>query len=306
MIADRPNRLVRIAAAVACSTLVAAACSSSGAPPSADPTADKLAQIESRGTLVGYAELNYPPQSIRVDGVERPADTKCAVNQLTAPEVTGFDIETTKLVAVALGVEACFVSPTFTEVTAGAWNDRLDIAYASGAINATRMEHLWMTQPYYYIPQVFIVRDDSPYEKPSDLDGKTIGTCTSCTVESYLKGTLEIPGVELVQKVKDPELAGYETEFPGIDALAAGELDAFLTAEPVAEEAIKEGKPLRILEEPAFSMYPSGFVDKKSGLSVASFTAKVNEIMAKAHADGSMKWIAAQWLGEDSATEAGQ
>ena len=72
-----------------------------------------------------------------------------------------------------------------------------------------------MTQPYYYVPQRFLVPKDSPATKPSDLDGKKIGTCTSCTVESYLKGTLVIPGVDLVQKVKDPKLVGFETERPG-------------------------------------------------------------------------------------------
>ena len=222
-------------------------------------------------------------------GRRRAAPTKCLPNQITAQEVTGFDIETTKLVAQELGVEACFVQPTFTEVTAGGWGDRLDIAYASGAINAKRMEKLLMTQPYYYIPQRFIVRQDSPYQKPSDLDGKTLGTCTSCTVESYLQGTLKIPGVDLVQKVKDPKLAGFETEGPGIDALADGDLDAFLAAEPVALEAIKEGKPLRLLEEGAFSMYPSGFVDKSSGLSATAFVDRVNEIIRAAHADGTLK-----------------
>ena len=168
------------------------------------------------------------------------------------------------------------------------------------------MEHLYMTQPYYYIPQRFLVGTASTYQKPSDLDGKTIGTCTSCTVESYLKGTLEIPGVDLVAKVKDPKLAGFETEGPGIDALAKGDLDAFLTAEPVGAEAIKEGKPLRMLDETAFSMYPTGFVDKGSGLEVAAFVAKVDEIMKAAHADGRMKALSQQWFGTDYATAAGQ
>ncbi len=70
---------------------------------SADPTKDKLAQILERGTLVGYAELDYPPQSIRVDGATRDPNTKCQPNEITAREVTGFDVETTKLVAKALG-----------------------------------------------------------------------------------------------------------------------------------------------------------------------------------------------------------
>jgi len=275
-------------------------------PPSADPASDKLAQIQARGTLVGYAELDYPPQSIRVEGAARPTDTKCLANQLTGPEATGFDIETHKLIATDLGVEPCFVSPQFSEITAGSWGDRWDIAYASGAINANRMEVLWMTQPYYYIPQVFLVGDDSPYHVPADLNGKTIGTCTSCTVEAYLQGTLIIPGVELDQKVEDPVLAGYETEFPGIDALAAGDIDAFLVAEPVAMEAIAEGRPLRILEESAFSMYPSGFVDKGSGLSVRAFFERVNEIMEVAHADGRMKALSMEWFGTDYTNSAGE
>ena len=292
--------------ALVATLLVLAACSGSAASPSADPTTDKLAQIQARGTLVGYAELDYPPQSIRVEGAKRATTTKCLPNQITAVEVTGFDVETTKLVAEKLGVEACFVQPTFTEITAGNWTDRLDIAYASGAINATRMKHLFMTQPYYYVPQRFVVLEESPYRVPSDLDGKTIGTCTSCTVEFYLQGTLEIPGVKLVQKVKDPKLAGFETEGPGLEALAAGELDGFLTAEPVALQAIQDGKPFRLLDEPAFSMYPSGFVDKSSGLAVKAFVDRVNEVIRTAHADGTLKAMSMEWFKADYTTPAGE
>jgi len=299
---------IRGVAIVGVMSLILAGCGggSAGAStaPTADPTKDKLAQVVARGTLVGYAELDYPPQSIKVDGATRAASTKCQPNQLTEPEVTGFDIETTKLVAHKLGVEACFVSPPFTEVTAGSWGDRLDVAYASAAINATRMEHLWMTQPYYYIPQRFIVAERSPAKVPSDLDGTRIGTCTSCTVEAYLQGTLKIPGVELIQKVKDPVLAGYETEFPGIDDLVAGKIDAFLAAEPVGLEAIAQGKSVRLLDDPAFSMYPTGLIDKGSGLSVAAFARRVNEIIAAAHADGTLKALSDTWYGVDYTTTA--
>jgi len=303
-----------VVAAVVCVVVVVGGCGggSSGGSGSAspavagDPSKDKLAAILARGTLVEYFEDDYAPQSMSVKGATRAAGTKCAANQLTAPEVTGFDNEITKLIAAQLGVEACFTSPTWTEVTAGNWSDRMDIAYGSGAINKTRMDHLWMTQPYYYIPQRFTVRTDSLYQKPSDLDGKTIGTCTSCTVESYLQGTLDIPGVKLVQKVKDPKLAGFETEGPGIDALAAGKLDAFLTAEPVAAAAIAEGKPLRMLDEPAFSMYPSGFIDKGSALDEKAFFDRINTIVAGLHADGELKTLSDTFFGKDYTTEAGR
>ncbi|MFL5673553.1 MAG: transporter substrate-binding domain-containing protein [Chloroflexota bacterium] len=309
MFRHSPMAVVRMTVVLAAVGLLVGACGAAAAPSKAslgDPTKDKLAQVVQRGTLVGYAELDYAPQSIRVDGATRDPNTKCQPTEITAREVTGFDVETTKLVAKALGVEACFTQPSWTEVTAGGWSDRLDIAYGSGAINATRMAHLFMTQPYYYVPQRFLVAKDSTATKPSDLDGKKIGTCTSCTVESYLKGTLVIPGVDLVQKVKDPTLVGFETEKPGIDALAAGKVDAFLTAEPVAKEAIKEGKPLRLLDGEAFSMYPSGFVDKSSGLQVKAFVDRVDDIIRTAHNDGTLKAMSMKWFGADYTTPAGQ
>ena len=154
----RPSWRASLAIVAIAATVAACGGIGSGAAASADPTRDKLAQIMARGTLVAYAATDYPPQSIVVEGASRAASTKCKPNQMTADELTGFDIETTKVVAEKLGVEVCFVVPTWTEATAGNWNDRMDIVYGSGAINATRMEHLYMTQPYYYVPQRFVVR----------------------------------------------------------------------------------------------------------------------------------------------------
>src|SRR3954465_14921843 len=150
MFRPSPMAVVRMTVVLAAVGLLVGACGAAAAPSKAslgDPTKDKLAQIVQRGTLVGYAELDYPPQSIRVDGATRDPNTKCQPNEITAREVTGFDVETTKLVAKALGVEACFSQPTWTEVTAGGWSDRFDIAYGSGAINATRMGPPSKTQP---------------------------------------------------------------------------------------------------------------------------------------------------------------
>ena len=73
-----------------------------------------------------------------VKGATRPAGTKCAPNQMTAPEMTGYDAETGKLVAAALGVEPCFVATPFDSMIAGSWGDRYDVAWGSGAITGDR------------------------------------------------------------------------------------------------------------------------------------------------------------------------
>jgi polar amino acid transport system substrate-binding protein len=270
-----------------------------------DPSHDKLAQILDRGTLVGYHEPDYAPMSFDVEGSTRATGTKCGPNQLTASQVDGFDNETTKLVAKGLGVEACFVTPTWTEITGGNWGDRLDIAYGSGSINADRMKRLWMTQPYYGVDNFFYVRDDSPVVKAAELSGKQIGACASCSHEYYLKGTLEIPGVKIVNEVNDPVIVTYETEQPGLKDVADGKIDAFLVAEPTGEQAIKDGLPLRKLEKSAFTYYPSGFVDKSSGLDPKAFVEKVNQIIRGLQADGTLKAASEKYIGKDYATAGG-
>jgi polar amino acid transport system substrate-binding protein len=268
------------------------------------PQQDKLAQIQARGTLVGYHEADYPPQSMDVKGAARPAGTKCAATQLTAKQVTGFDSDTTKLVAKGLGVEACFATPTWTEVTAGNWSDRWDIAYGSGSINEERMQRLYMTQPYYAVPNYYFVRPGSHARHAADLDRTTIGSCASCSHEMYLKGELVIPGVTVTLNVKSPKSVTYETEAPGLTAASKGKIDAFLAAEPVGKARIQEGVRLRELPEVAFTYYPSGFVDKSSGLDAKAFVAKVNAIIQRAQKDGTLKHLSLKYFAHDYITKA--
>jgi len=274
--------------------------------PAGDPNTDKLAQILDRGTLVGYFEPEFPPQSFAVEDAERPAQTRCTDDQLTAAEVTGYDVQTTALVADALEVEACFVTPTWTEVTAGNWGDRFDIVYGSGSINAERMQVLWMTQPYYGVPVSYFVQEDSPYQQPSDLDGKSVGVCASCSHELYLRGDLEIPGVVIEPSVEDPQIVTYQIETPGMRALDAGKVEAFLAADPVGQGQIDEGLAIRKLDPPAYFFYPSGFVDKSSGLDSAAFVARVNEIIQQAQADGTLQALSQEFFATDYVSAAAE
>ena len=158
--------------------LVVIGCGSAASPAAsqaADPSKDKLAQVLARGTLVLSTDPDYAPQSMAVKGATRATPTKCAPNELTAPEITGYDAETGKLVAAAMGVEPCFVTPPFDQIIAGSWGDRWDVAWGSGALTASRMKALYVTQPYYSTPANFFVLASSAYTKPSDLSGKQIG-----------------------------------------------------------------------------------------------------------------------------------
>ena len=272
----------------------------------ADPATDKLAQIKSRGTLILSSDTKYPPQSFAVKGAERAASTKCAANQLTAAEIAGYDADTGKLVAKALGVEPCFVTPSWTEVTGGNWGDRWDLAYGSGAIEFTRMESLYMTQPYYSTPTNFFVPAASHAASPADLSGKRVGACAGCTMEKYLRGTLELPGPKPEQLVQNPEIVTFDTEVPGLAATAKGKVDAFLCSEPVGAGAIAKGVALRKLAQPAYYSNKTGYVDKQSGLAVGPFVARVDEIVAGLHADGTLSSLSRRYFGKDYAAKAAE
>jgi polar amino acid transport system substrate-binding protein len=203
-------------------------------------------------------------------------------------------------------VEPCFVTPSWTEVTAGNWGDRWDLAYGSGAVEFSRMESLYMTQPYYSTPANFFVPKSSPARAPADLAGKRVGACAGCTMEKYLRGTLELPGPKLGHLVAHPRIVTFDTEVPGLKATAKGNVDGFLCSEPVGAEAIDSGAPLRKLAEPAYYSNKTGYVDKKSGLEVAAFVDRVNEIVGGLHADGTLSRLSVKYFGKDYAAKAAE
>jgi polar amino acid transport system substrate-binding protein len=303
------GRLVAVSA-VSVLLLVLAACGS-GAPasgsapaPSADPAKDKLAQVLARGTLVLWTDPDYAPQSYAVKDAKRATSTKCAPNQMTAPEMTGYDAETGKLVAAALHVEPCFVSTPFDSMIAGSWGDRYDIAWGSGAITKGRMEKLYVTQPYYSTPANFFVKPGSSYQKPADLSGKKIGVCSGCTHQSYLERTLQLPGVTLSYVVDNPTVVTYNNEPPGLGDTANGVVEAFLCSEPVGLGQIAKGVALRELETPAYFTFKTGYVDRDLSLAAGPFLDAINAAIRDAHSSGKLKALSAQFFTKDYATPA--
>jgi ABC-type amino acid transport substrate-binding protein len=121
---------------------------SAGSATATGPSADELAQVLGRRTLILATDPAYPPQSYRVQGAKRLGNTRCAANQLTGNQMAGYDADVSKLVAEALGVEACFVVPTWSEMISGHWGDRWDIAFVSMGITYDRMQRLYSTRPY--------------------------------------------------------------------------------------------------------------------------------------------------------------
>jgi polar amino acid transport system substrate-binding protein len=269
-----------------------------------DPSTDKLAQILARGTLILSTDPAYAPQSFRVKGAARLAHTKCAANQLTANQMAGYDADTSKLVAQGLGVEACFVTPTWSEQISGHWNDRWDISIASIGITRERMARLYYTQPYSAEAERFFIRDTSSVTTVEQLSGKRLGGCGGCFAQSYIQRNLDLPGQKVRFIVDHATFVGYDVERNGLADVARGKLDAFLCGVAVGGKAIAEGLPLRAVGRDQYVAYIAGAVDRSSGLHVAAFIARVDTIVRRLHAQGTLRRLSLKYFHTDFATRA--
>jgi polar amino acid transport system substrate-binding protein len=281
-----------------------------GGPPPPAPLADKLSEITARGRLIVASETAYPPQAELIPGAARAAGTRCAPTEYTANQLVGFDIEVAVEIARRLGVEACFVAPTWQQLVAGSWGDRWDISVGSMVITPERMEVLYFTQPYAAGAAVIIVHQDNrTFAQPSDLSGRRIGVCAGCAYESYLKGSLTIPGRKIDYVVKNAEVIGYDTDTSALQDLAAGDglhLDAVMTDPNTARSAIQDGLPVKQLGDPVYYDYVSASIDKKSGNDPVSFVRRVTEIVQQMHGDGTLLKLTQQYYEQDTTTAAAQ
>lgn len=277
-------------------------------PPSLAVTpTDKLSEILARGKLVIATDAAYPPNSALQPGAVRAPETRCSKNEYTADEFTGYNVAVAVEISRRLGVEPCFVTPTRTEIISGNWADRWDIHIGSLAITPERMNVMYFTQPYYAGPvSLFVNRNNTVYKKPGDLSGKKVGVCAGCILEHYLEGTLDLPGQEIDFAIHNATIVAYENEATALSDLADGDgvkLDAVLTNQPMGEDAIKNGMPLRILGGPVFYDYDGAAVDKKSGRNPASFVANVTGIIREMNRDGTLLRFSHQYYGRDLVSE---
>ena len=293
-------------AVAAVASLAACTGSSPGATATSfiDPAQDKLAQIRARGTILLPVDTAYPPASFAAPLARRPAETQCSPDQLTGAEVDGYDVATGKLVAEALDVEPCFLTPTWTELLAGSWGDRWDVAFSSIGITRERMNALVFTRPYYGTPERFYVAAGSAVERMEALSGRRIGVCTGCFADLYLQKRLDLPGAGVEYVVDSAEIVGYAVERSGLQDVADGKLDAFLCQETAGQQAIDEGLGLRAIEPAAYSAFPAGALDRGSGLAIKPFLDELNGILTAALDDGTLGGLSITYFGRDYAAPA--
>ncbi len=260
-----------------------------GCQPKQEGPKDLLDQVLEAGVLRVSSDANYAPQSFLDEN----------------GEWSGFDVEVAKEVARRLGVELELMAIDWDLITGGNWNARWDLSIGSMTPTEERGEILWFTDPYYYTPAGFAVHaDNTTFQTVEDLDGAKIGVGTETTYERWLNRnlTIAIPGYKIIYgDWTAGEVRPYGTDAEAIQDLALGDgvrLDAVMSAIPTLQEAINTGQPLKLLGEPAFYEPLSFALDKGRGPS-DKMLARLNEILAEMHSDGTLTQLSIQFYGED-------
>ncbi len=266
---------------------------------------DLLGQIKTRGTIRISTDPNYAPQSSLVAAGQRAANTKCAADQLTAGQLEGFDIDTAAEVAKRLGVEACFVTPTWDTITAGSWGGQWDVSVGSMTITKPRQQVLFFSPGYYFTPAQFAVAKDSGINTLADLNGRPVCVGSSTTYEDYLNGKLGIPDSDI--KAPAPmgvQVVSLETDAECAQSIQAGRKDfaAFLTSGTVVDASIAKGIPVVKLGGPAFVENLAVAIDKKASKDTKSLLDAISKAITAMHTDGTLKASSMKWFSADLTT----
>ncbi len=213
----------------------------------------------------------------------------------------GFDVSIAREIGKRLGVDVEFVTPDWGIITAGNWHGRWDISVGSMTPTKARAEVLSFPGVYYFNPASFAAHKDSPAMTKADLNGKKICVASGSTHEFYLLHDLEIDAVG-VPSFEYEVTAGEILALPGgsdcLTDLRLGDgvrINASLDTLPATIEAIKAGIPIKVVGTPAFYEPLSVAIDKGD----AEFDAKLAEIIAAMHADGTISELSLKWFDID-------
>ena len=226
----------------------------------------------------------YPPQS------QLNKDTN---------EYEGFDIDVANEIAKRLGVKTAWEAPSWDVITAGGWNGRWDMSVGSMTVTEERAKVLNFTPAYYYTPASIAVHKDNTTinDLTTDLDGKKIGVCSSCTYEAYLKKTLDDPGLHLrLRRRGRPRSPATTPTRTAIQDLALGDgdrLDAAMSSLTTLQGAIDEGAPIKLVGDPLFYEPLAVAFDKKADSDSASRA--VSKIVEEMHDDGTLTEMSKKW-----------
>ncbi|MFV0798528.1 transporter substrate-binding domain-containing protein [Brucella sp. MAB-22] len=247
---------------------------------------ETLDRVMEKKAMVVATNAGWPPQSFLDD----------------SNKLVGFDVDVANEIGKRLGVTVSFETPDWATLTGGRWQGRYDVGVGSVTPTKARANVIDFAGIYYYSPYVYVVHKDSAAKSVADLKGKIIGVETATTSEDYARRQLEIdaPGLPPIEyKLEPGEIRTFADSMLPFDDLRLGDgvrIDAIIAPEQTAQNAIKNGYPVKIIEGEYAFREPLVVIAEKND---PDWTAKIGEIIKQMKSDGTLATLTAKWYGKD-------
>lgn len=233
MTKDRNRFWLRMAALMAVSVLVLAACGDDPdetTEPGTETTTEAGEEAPSfetkeEGRLTVGSDIPYPPFEMRRGG-----------------ELVGLDMDLIKEIGTRLGLEVSdddIIDTGFDTIFTQLAGGRFDVVIAASTITPEREEEVNFSDPYYNSQQSLTVASDSGISGVDSLeDGMTVGVQNGTTGKKWAEENLP-DGVEIRAFPEGPD---------AYTALEGGQLDGVINDEPTAIAEIADREGLEIAE----------------------------------------------------------
>lgn len=254
-------------------SIFAVGCGGGAAEEPAGETDTSLTDLQDRGVMIVGIDDQFPPMGfVGEDG-----------------EITGFDVELSKLVAEKLGVEAEIQPIDWSAKEMELNSGNIDVIWNGYTITAERIEQVEFTKPYLNNEQVLVVAADSAYQSKADLEGKIVGAQVESAGLSALNADTDFVGTLA-------EVPEYDDYMMALLDLGSSRLDG------IAIDKIYIGYTMS--QEPGkYRMLDESLADEYYGIGCAKGAVALREAIDKAmdelYEDGSIEALSTKWFGEN-------
>ena len=249
MKSSRISAILALVALFAGATVFAACSSDSSSGGSVD------SELIQSGTLTVGSDIPFPPFEFG-----------------RAPDYKGFDIDIVREIAKDMGLKLKIQDTGFDTIFTDVAQGKFDMVASASTITPERQQTVNFSDPYYEAEQALLVPPDSDISTVEDLSGKIVGAQDGTTGEAYANDETDAS-----------EVRGFPNGPAAIDAVKAGQVDATIIDQPVAQDALDKGQTGFDIATliPTGELYGFAFAKKNTAL-----LDKVNEIVQKMKEDG--------------------
>lgn len=195
-------------------------------------------------------------------------------------QMTGFEYDIIQALAKKLEMKPEFIQNSWDGLILGLNNDLYDLAINGIEITEERLKSVNFSDPYYltYL-QIITRKNDTRFQKLSDLNHFKVGTLTGALSEKTLKAQGQI------------QVLTYESEALALKDLEISRSDAVLFDAPIAKYYAEANPKLQVLTTPIGSISYGIAVSKKN----PELLNKVNTALFELQKSGELKKILERW-----------